>query len=77
VQVMIDDRALDPRAIEMLAAVLVRQNGGRPATAPTAGQRRPSARPSRRSPPLRGAGRETTKGEVVRVSRNRAKEEVS
>jgi hypothetical protein len=29
VQVMIDDRALDKRAIEMLAALLVRQNGDR------------------------------------------------
>jgi hypothetical protein len=28
---MIDDRALDQRAIEMLAALLVRQNGDRPA----------------------------------------------
>jgi len=61
VQVMIDDRALDQRAIEMLAALLVRQNGDRPA-APPAGQRRLSPRLSRRSPPLRGAGRETTKG---------------
>jgi GntR family transcriptional regulator len=34
VQVMIDDRALDPRAIEMLATLLVRQNGDRPTTAP-------------------------------------------
>jgi DNA-binding transcriptional regulator YhcF (GntR family) len=29
VQVLIDDRALDPRAIEMLATVLVEQNGAR------------------------------------------------
>jgi len=28
VQVMIDDRALDQRAVEMLAVLLVRQNGG-------------------------------------------------
>ncbi len=61
VQVMIDDRALDQRAIEMLAALLV-QNGDGPAAAPSAGQRRLSPRPSRRSPPLRDAGRETTKG---------------
>ena len=33
VQVMIDDRALDPRAIEMLATILVRQNGVGPAAA--------------------------------------------
>jgi DNA-binding transcriptional regulator YhcF (GntR family) len=47
VQVMIDDRALDSRAIEMLAAVLVRHNGDRPAAAPLAGQRRLGPRPSR------------------------------
>jgi hypothetical protein len=29
VQVIIDDRALDKRAIEMLAAILVRENGQR------------------------------------------------
>ena len=34
VHVMIDDRALDPRAIEMLATLLVRQNGDRPTAAP-------------------------------------------
>jgi hypothetical protein len=34
VQVMIDDRALDQRAIEMLAALLVREDGHRPTTAP-------------------------------------------
>jgi DNA-binding transcriptional regulator YhcF (GntR family) len=46
VQVMIDDRALDPRAIEMLAALLVRQDGRRTA-ALRAGHRRPSSLPSR------------------------------
>src|SRR5881409_3342746 len=46
VQVMIDDRALDQRAIEMLAALLVRQNGDRPAAAPPDGQNRLSPRPS-------------------------------
>jgi GntR family transcriptional regulator len=34
VQVLIDDRALDPRAIEMLATVLVGQNGHRTTAAP-------------------------------------------
>jgi GntR family transcriptional regulator len=29
VQVIVDDRALDPRAVEMLAAILVRPDGGR------------------------------------------------
>jgi hypothetical protein len=28
---MVDDRALDPRAIEMLATLLVQNNGGPPA----------------------------------------------
>ena len=45
-QVMIDDRALDPRAIEMLAAHLVRQNGDRTAAAPAAGAMRRSSRSS-------------------------------
>ncbi len=41
VQVMVDDRALDQRAIEMLAAVLVRQNGdGTTATRPASRGRR-------------------------------------
>lgn len=34
VQVIIDDRALDPRAIEMLATVLVEQNGARATAGP-------------------------------------------
>jgi DNA-binding transcriptional regulator YhcF (GntR family) len=42
-QVMIDDRALDQRAIAMLAAVLVGQNGGAPAGASPSRRRRPSA----------------------------------
>jgi DNA-binding transcriptional regulator YhcF (GntR family) len=46
VQVMIDDRSLDERAIEMLAALLVQQNGDGPAAAARAGRRRPSPRPS-------------------------------
>jgi GntR family transcriptional regulator len=44
VHLIIDDRALDPRAIEMLAALLVRQNGGRAATAPPAPRGRLSPR---------------------------------
>jgi hypothetical protein len=51
VQVMIDDRALDQRAIEMLAVLLVRQNGGSTATKPPTAQRRLSARRSDRRPP--------------------------
>src|SRR6266571_2233486 len=59
VQVMIDDRALDPRAIEMLAALLVRQNGDRPTAAPPAGQRRVSPRPSNGRQRRRGVTRDT------------------
>ncbi len=60
-QVIIDDRALDKRTIEMLAATLARQEGrGTPAAPPAA--RRPMSRwPSRRSPPAGGATRATPK----------------
>ncbi len=54
VQVMIDDRALDQRAIEMLAAVLVRENGDRPTAAPSPVRRRLSPRPSRERTPRGG-----------------------
>jgi hypothetical protein len=54
VQVMIDDRALDQRAIAMLAVLLVQQNGGRMATQRPTAQRRLSPRRSdRRQPPQR------------------------
>ena len=48
VQVLIDDRALDPRAIEMLATLLVQQNGDRPTAAP--------------APRRLGAGRKSREG---------------
>src|SRR5688572_5974297 len=57
VQVMIDDRALDQRAIEMLAVLLVRQNGRSTASKPPAAQRRLSARRSDRRQPPPGAER--------------------
>ncbi|MBI1848217.1 MAG: GntR family transcriptional regulator [Candidatus Rokubacteria bacterium] len=57
VQVMIDDRALDPRAIEMLAALLVQRNGDKTAARP--GRRRP--RPSSGGTPRRSAARETAR----------------
>jgi DNA-binding transcriptional regulator YhcF (GntR family) len=44
-EVIVDDRALDQRAIEMLAAVLVQPNGNRPPAAPPGGPR--AARPRR------------------------------
>ena len=59
VQVMIDDRALDPRAIETLAVLLVRQNGDGTAAAPLAVQRRASSRPSDERKPRRSATRPT------------------
>jgi DNA-binding transcriptional regulator YhcF (GntR family) len=45
VQVMIDDRALDPRAVEMLAALLVRRNRGSPPGVPSAARSHPGRRP--------------------------------
>ncbi len=53
VQVIMDDRALDRRGIEMLAAILVGQEGEVPA-APRSGGGRRSPRPSSRNPPSRG-----------------------
>jgi hypothetical protein len=64
VQVIIDDRALDQRAIEMLATILVEQNGERTTADPRRAPKRPGPRLSRRSPPPRGATREMAKGEV-------------
>src|SRR5881296_2933580 len=61
VQVMIDDRALDPRAIEMLAALLVRQNGDGTVAAPPLVRRRLSPRPS--------AGRQRPDGRKRRRTR--------
>jgi DNA-binding transcriptional regulator YhcF (GntR family) len=69
VQVMMDDRALDQRAIEMLAAVLVRQNGDRPAAGPPAGRRRLSPRPSNGPKRRSGATGATGAGAVMQVSR--------
>jgi hypothetical protein len=49
VHVLIDDRALDPRAIEMLSAILVRQNGAGPAVPPISLPRSSGTRTPRRS----------------------------
>jgi len=52
-EVIIDNRVLDKRAIEMLAAILVRPNGdGAPSTPPPAEQH-PRARPSGKAPARR------------------------
>ncbi len=61
VQVIIDDRALDPRAIEMLAAILVGQDGAGPTAAQPHARRRLSPRASGRRPTRRGATRRTVK----------------
>jgi hypothetical protein len=60
VQVMIDDRALDQRAIEMLATLLVQQNGDRPTAAPA--PRRLRSRRSGRNTSRQGATRATVLG---------------
>jgi len=62
VHVMIDDRALDQRAIEMLAALLVRQNGDGAVAASPLVRRRLSPRPPVGRKPRRGATRETVPG---------------
>jgi DNA-binding transcriptional regulator YhcF (GntR family) len=62
VQVLIDDRALDPRAVQMLAALLVQQDGhkpgDRPASRPKAAESsgrsgRPARRPTRKTAGVR------------------------
>ena len=58
-QVIIDDRALDKGAIEILTAILVGQNGHATPPASTPARRPHSTRPSRRSPLARGAPRAT------------------
>src|SRR3989304_61513 len=61
-QVIPDDRALDKRVIELLAAILVRQTGdGTPAPSPPT-SRHLGPRPSRRTARARGATREIPKG---------------
>src|SRR5438105_113918 len=57
VQVVIDDRTLDRRAIEMLAAILVGQNGDHATDESPAASKRPSPRPSAARPRRRSAGR--------------------
>jgi GntR family transcriptional regulator len=70
VRVVIDDRALDQRAIEMVAAVLVQQNGGTPPPA----RRRLLSRPSSDA---NGPMRARVRGSVMQVSRSGAKEKES
>jgi DNA-binding transcriptional regulator YhcF (GntR family) len=54
VPVIIDDRALNQRAIQMLGALLAQQDGDRPAARPPLARRRPGSRSSR-DVPRRGA----------------------
>jgi GntR family transcriptional regulator len=62
VQVIVDDRALDQRAIEMLAALLVRQNGDRPVEAASPGERGLSPRPFTGRKRRGGATQTTVRG---------------
>jgi DNA-binding transcriptional regulator YhcF (GntR family) len=59
VQVMIDDRALDPRAIEMLASILVGQDGDRKSPPAPAVLPRDSSPPPRARPRTHGVSRAT------------------
>jgi GntR family transcriptional regulator len=56
-QVIIDDRALDTRAIEMLAAILIGQDAAGPTAAPLPVRKASTGPPSRRKPPTPGATR--------------------
>jgi hypothetical protein len=55
-QVIIDDRALDTRAIEMLAAVVIGQDAAGPTAAPLSARTASNGLPSRRRPPKRTVG---------------------
>jgi GntR family transcriptional regulator len=61
-QIVIDDRALDMRAIEMLAAILIGQDAGRTLAAPRPARKHPSRpipparRPMRATPPRAHGG---------------------
>jgi hypothetical protein len=73
VHVMIDDRALDQRAIEMLAALLVRQNGDGPAAVRLSPRRSGAAHAT----PGATRGRPRVRSEAKPMSRNRVKEKQS
>jgi DNA-binding transcriptional regulator YhcF (GntR family) len=77
VQLIVDDRALDPRAIEMLAAILVRQDGGSTDGRSAPLRERPSPRPSQRLNLPRGAARVKRTGKAKQVGGNRVKGEKS
>lgn len=62
VQVILDDRALDPRAFEMLADVLVRQDGVPPSPVTAAIPKRASPRSSSGRQPRSRAPRATSRG---------------
>ena len=63
VQVIIDDRALDQRAIEMLATLLVQQNADR-STAPASARSRSSPRSSNARAPSPGRTTQDTNGKA-------------
>ena len=56
-QIIIDDRALDTRAIETLAAILIGRDAAGPTAAPRPARKASNGPPSRRKPPTPGATR--------------------
>jgi GntR family transcriptional regulator len=60
--IIIDDRALDTRAIEMLAAILIGQESGGMTAAPPPARKPSGGPPSRRRPPTRRVMRATRPG---------------
>jgi GntR family transcriptional regulator len=56
-QIIIDDRALDTRAVEMLAAILIGQDAAGSTPAPPPARKASHSRPSGRKPPTPGATR--------------------
>ena len=56
-EIIVDDRALDTRAIEMLAAILIAEDKDGTAAAPRPAGKSSNGLPSRRRPPVRGTMR--------------------
>jgi GntR family transcriptional regulator len=75
VQVLVDDRALDPRAIEMLATLMVQHDGDEPDRRPAPGPRSPARRPGPSAPP--GVPRRRPRTALVRRGRDSVKNDGS
>jgi DNA-binding transcriptional regulator YhcF (GntR family) len=76
VEVVVDDRALNQRSIQMLGAILVRQDGGRPPARPSTTPRPPGSR-ALRGGPRDGAPRGAGAGAGSRRRQNPIKEDAS